>query len=205
MEWTPDGTIDRALWIGGGQWAGKTTVGALLTGRHGLIHYHCDYHDARGHEDRRLAARARRGEPPVDWDAYWTALSPAEMADRALADSTERFPWILDDLRAVVSPNAVLVDGWCLRPDLVASVIDDRRRMVVLVPTDEWRRRQAAVLPRAASSRPAAARDNRMERDRLLALDAASRADALGIRVIEVDGTRDAGSIATEVGDHFRI
>jgi hypothetical protein len=200
MRWTHDGTISRALWIGGGQWAGKTTVGALLTGRHRLVHYHCDYHDARGHEDRRVAARARRGEPPIDWDAYWTGLSPEEMADRALADAAERFPWILDDLRALVSPNPVLVDGWSLRPDLVVEVIEDRRRMVVLVPTEEWRLRQAETLPRAVAA-PA----KQWERDRLLALDAAARAHALGIRVIEVDGTRDAASVADAVAGHFMI
>jgi hypothetical protein len=207
MEWTFDGTVRRALWIGGGQWAGKTTVGGLLTGRYGLTHYHCDYHDARGHEDRRVAARARRGEPPADWREYWTRLSPQEMADRALANAAEQFPWILDDLRALVSPHPVLVDGWCLRPDLVAAEIDDLRRMVVLVPTGEWRSRQAATLPRARSfgadlPDPALARRNRVERDRLLADDAAARARALGIRVIEVDGTLDAGAVADAVAAH---
>ena len=45
MRWTLDGTIRNALWIGGGQWAGKTTVAGLLTDRYGLVHYPYDYHD----------------------------------------------------------------------------------------------------------------------------------------------------------------
>ena len=207
--WTPDATIRTAYWIGGGQWAGKTTVAGLLAGRHGLVHYHCDYHDARGHEDRRIAARARRGEPPIDWAAYWTDLTPGAMADFALDGSVERFPWVLDDLRALVSAHAVVVDGWNLRPDLVAEVADPRR-MVVLVPTEEWGRRQAAALPRAAAfgadfPDPERVRRHRSERNRLLAADAAERAEALGIRVIRVDGTRTAEAIADEVAAHWTL
>ncbi|RZU76716.1 hypothetical protein EV384_5391 [Micromonospora kangleipakensis] len=208
MQWTYDGTIRNALWIGGGQWAGKTTVGAILTGRYGLTHYHCDYHDSRTHEDRRIATRARRGQPPTDWSEYWTKLSPREMANRALDNSAEQFPWVLDDLRALVSPHPILVDGWNLRPDLVVTVAGDLRRVIVLVPTDEWRRHQAATLPRAAAfgadlPDPARAQRNRLERDRILAADAAQRARALGIRVIEVNGAQDAESIADEVAAHF--
>jgi hypothetical protein len=73
MQWTQDGTTRNALWIGGGQWAGKTTAAALLSGRYGLTHYHCDYTDSRGHDDRRFAARTRLGRPQIDWAAYWTA------------------------------------------------------------------------------------------------------------------------------------
>lgn len=210
MRWTPDGTIRNALWIGGGQWAGKTTVAGLLTGRYGLVHYHCDYHDARGYEDRRIAARTRRGEPPIDRTHYWVGSTPREMADRALAGFAEQFPWTLDDLRALVSPHPVLVDGWNLRPDLVAAVLEDRRRMVVLVPTEEWRRHQISVLPRAAAvgadgADPELAQRNRLERDRLLAADADDRARALGIRVIPVDGSAGAAAIADEVAGHFGL
>ncbi|BCJ69132.1 hypothetical protein [Polymorphospora rubra] len=208
MQWTYDGTIRNVLWIGGAQWAGKSTVAAILTSRYGLTHYHCDYQDSRAHEDRRNAARARRGQPPTDWPAYWSQLSPREMADRALDDFAERFPWVLDDLRALVSPYPILADGWNLRPDLIATVADDLRRAVVLVPTDEWRAHQAAALPRAGAfgadlPDPEQARRNRLERDRILATDAAQRATALGIRVVEVDGTENAESIADEVADHF--
>ncbi|GAA3221864.1 DUF4440 domain-containing protein [Dactylosporangium siamense] len=202
-------TIRDALWIGGGQWSGKTTVGALLTTRHALTHYHCDHHDARAHEDRRIAARSRRGDPPPDWPAYW-ASTPQEMADVAMANFAEQFPWVLDDLRALVSPRPVLVDGWNLRPDLVAGVADAAHRMAILVPTPEWQSHQAATLPRAARfgadlPDPARARRNRDERDRILAADAADRASALGIRVIPIDGTRDPASIADELEDHFGL
>lgn len=210
MNWTLDGTIRAALWIGGGQWAGKTTVAGLLTDRHGLVHCHYDQLDIRVFEDRRAAARARRGETvaPPDWEAYWISSSPRETAERTLAGFAESFPWVLDVLRGLVSPRPVLVDGWGLRPELVAAVTDDVRRMVVIVPTDEWRLHQAAALPRARAvsarvSDPALAQRNRLERDRLVAADAVRRAHQHGIRVIEVDGSRGPDAIADELAEHF--
>ncbi|GIE97333.1 hypothetical protein [Paractinoplanes rishiriensis] len=73
-----------------------------------------------------------------------------------------------------------MVDGWGLRPDLVAPTLDDPRRMVVLVPTPGFRRRQLRELPRAARlphqvSDPEAAQRNRFERDRLIADDVVRR------------------------------
>ena len=44
-DWDPFGTIRNALWIGGGQWAGKSTVARLLARRYGLTAYHYDYQD----------------------------------------------------------------------------------------------------------------------------------------------------------------
>ncbi|MCU7726166.1 hypothetical protein ODJ79_20765 [Actinoplanes sp. KI2] len=242
MQWTQDGTIRNALWIGGGQWAGKTTVAGLLTDRHHLVHYHYDYHDARGHEDRRVAARVRRAraaeeaatsgtaratesattttERPAqdgpkwrdvletDWEAAWIGPTPAQMAESVLVGFPERFGWVLDDLRGIVTAHPVLVDGWGLRPELVAAITDPAR-MVVLAPTEPWRRRQATALPRARRighrvSDPELAARNRFERDRLITEDAVREARRHGIRVIEVDGTRTADAIADDVADHFR-
>jgi hypothetical protein len=202
--------VRNALWICGGQWAGKTTVAGILVDRLGVTHYHYDFHSARGHEDRRVAALARRGEyqGETDWESVWIGPTPAEMAASVLADFPERFQWVLDDLSGLVSPRPVLVDGWGCRPELVAAVTDPAR-MVVMVPTDEWRLKQASQLPRARAlghrvSDPELAGRNRIERDRLIALDAVERARELGIPVIEVDGTRPAEAIADEVAGHFR-
>ncbi|MGX6603734.1 hypothetical protein ACWKSP_16545 [Micromonosporaceae bacterium Da 78-11] len=212
MRWTHDGMIRQALWVGGGQWAGKTTVSGLLADRYGLIHYHYDFHASRGHEDRRLAARIRRGEPPddTDWAAYWTQADPAAMAEQALAGFPETFGFVLDDLRGMVTHHPVVVDAWGARPELVAEVTGDLRRMVLLVPTDGWRRHQAQQLPRARRvgaqvSDPDLAQRNRLERDRLIAADAVRQARALGVTVIEVDGSRDAEAVADEVAAQFEL
>jgi hypothetical protein len=211
MQWTHDGTIRNALWLGGGQWAGKTTVAGLLTDRYDLVHYHFDFHAARGHDDRRVAAAARRGEPfhETDWEQVWIGPTPAEMAAKVLAGFPENFAWVLDDLRGIVTRHPVLADGWGLRPELVTAVADPSR-MVVMVPTDEWRHHQARTLPRAARighdvSDQARATRARVERDRLIAEDAVRKAGERGVRVIEVDGTRPPDAIAAEIAEHFRL
>ncbi|MEU8122458.1 hypothetical protein AB0C21_27435 [Spirillospora sp. NPDC049024] len=209
--WDPFGTLRRVLWIGGGQWAGKSTVARLLAERYGLTAYNYDYHDARGHNDRRIARRIRLGHPPdaPDPDAVWVNTTPQEMAADTLAGFPARFEWALDDLRALIPGRPVIAEGWGLRPELVAPLIDSSRRMVVMVPTEAFRDRQLRELPRAAAfggrvSDPARAQRNRLERDRLVADDAVRSARRHGIRVVEVDGTRDADAVADIVADHFR-
>ncbi|WP_439680971.1 hypothetical protein [Embleya sp. MST-111070] len=206
----PFGTLRRALWIGGGQWAGKSTVARLLAVRYRVTAYHYDYHDARGHNDRRIARRVGLGESATepDPDTVWVRPTPEEMAARTLAGFPCRFEWALDDLRALVSGHPIIAEGWGLRPELVAPIIDSPRRMVVMVPTPEFRRHQLRELPRAASlahrvSDPGRAQANRLTRDRLVAEESVRTAHRLGIRVIEVDGSRDAAAIAQTVAEHF--
>jgi 2-phosphoglycerate kinase len=207
----PFGTLRNALWIGGAQWAGKSTVARILAQRLGITAYHYDYHDARGHNDRRIARRLALNEPPpASPEQAWLHRSPEDMATSTLAGFPVRFEWALDDLRGLVSGRPILAEGWGLRPELVAPIIDSPRRMVVMVPTQEFREHQVRVLPRAQAvgahaqvSDPARAQRNRLERDRLVAEDAVRSALALGIRVIEVDGTRDAEAVADTVADHF--
>jgi hypothetical protein len=189
----------------------KSTVARILALRYGLTAYHYDYHDARGHDDRRIAHRIRFGEPPFgpDSEAVWVNATPDQMAADALAGFTVRFEWALDDLRGLVSGRPIIAEGWGLRPELVAQIIDSSRRMVVMVATEAFRRRQLRELPRAAKissqvSDPAQAQRNRLARDRIVADDAVRSARSLGIRVIEVDGTRDADAIADVVAHHFQ-
>lgn len=208
----PHGTLGRALWIGGGQWAGKSTVAHLLARRHGLTVYHYDFHDARGHDARRVAGRARAGEPldGPSIEDVWVRPSPAAMAADALAEFRRRFEWALDDLRGLDSPRPVIAEGWGLRPELVAPLLDSPGRMVVMVATEAFRREQLERMPRARDflragqvSDPARAQANRLARDALVARDAAEQARRLGIRVIEVDGARDAEGMADLVAEGF--
>lgn len=209
--WDPFGTLRRALWIGGGQWAGKSTVARLLADRYGLTAYHYDYHDARGHNDRRIARRIKLGQSPADPDpdATWVNTAPKDMAAETLAGFPVRFEWALDDLRALVSGRPVIAEGWGLRPELIAPITGSLRQVVVMVPTEAFRDRQLHELTRAATighdvSDPARAQHNRLERDRLVADDAVHSAQRLGIHVIEIDGTHDASAVADIVADRFR-
>jgi hypothetical protein len=202
MTWDPLGTICNARWIGGGQWAGKTTVAWILARRYGLTVHRHDYPASRSHLDRAAAAQARAGEPVTGFDPDWAFVqrNPQAMAAEALADFADRFGWALDDLRALESPHPLIAEGWGLRPELVAG-IGGAGRMVVLVPTEKFRRHQIATLPRAARlgsqvSDPERGQRNRVDRDRLIAEDAAQSAVRHGVPAIEVDGSRDANGVA---------
>jgi hypothetical protein len=208
--WDPFGTLHNALWIGGGQWAGKSTVARLLAARHGVTAYHYDYHDARAHQDRRVARRVALGAPTADPapESVWVDTTAERMAAETLAGFPVRFDWALDDLRALVSGGPVIAEGWGLRPELVAPLLDSPRRMAVMVATPEFRERQLRDLPRAAGishpvSDPARAQSNRLARDRIVAEEAALTARRLGIRVIEVDGSQDAEAVADTLAEHF--
>ncbi|MGC4893394.1 hypothetical protein [Micromonospora sp. DT31] len=210
MDFDALATARRALWIGGAQWAGKTTLAVTLALRYELTAYLYDRHDARGHDDRRIADRVRRGDPPEgpDAEATWVRTDPGGMAAETLAGFARRFEWVLDDLSALVSGRRVIAEGWGLRPELVAPVVESTRQMVVLVPTPQFRAYQLARLPRATArhrgvSDPERAWRNRIARDELVAADAVTAARALGIRVIEVDGGLDAEATAALVADHF--
>jgi hypothetical protein len=109
----------------------------------------------------------------------------------------------------ITTARPIVAEGWGLRPELVAPVTSELRRMVLLVPTEEFRRAQISRLPRAAAlSRPVddpeAAQRHRMERDRLVASDAVRSAGKLGVRVIRIDGSRDAEAVADLVAEQFR-
>jgi hypothetical protein len=210
MVWDPFGTLRQALWIGGGQWAGKSTVARILAVRRGLTAYHYDYHDARGHNDRRIAARVQLGQPPTptDPDKVWVHPSPEAMATDTIAGFPTRFEWALDDLRALVSGRPILAEGWGLRPELVAPIIDSPRRMIIMVPTEDFRRHQLRTLPRAGTlsaevSDQERAQQNRLARDRLVADDAVRTACEHGMFVIKVDGSVGAEGIADIVADRY--
>jgi hypothetical protein len=202
MTWDPLGTIRNARWIGGGQWAGKTMMVGILARRYGRTVYRRDYPASRCHLDRAAAAQARAGEPVTGFDPDWAFVqrNPQAMATEVLVEFADRFEWALDDPRALESPHPVIAEGWGLRPGLVAGV-GGAGRMVVLVPTEEFRRHQIATLPRAGRlgsqvSDPKLGQRNRVDRDRLIAENAAQSAVRHGVPVIEVDGGRDAHGVA---------
>src|SRR5688572_12257298 len=115
------------LWIGGAQWAGKTTVARLLSMRYPLICYSYDYHDARAHSERaridpdryprfhELLATLER-----DPDAVWVRPDPAQRAATTQHIWDERFRMVLDDLALLPAGVTVLAEGWGLRRDFVA-------------------------------------------------------------------------------------
>jgi hypothetical protein len=208
--WDPFGTIGKTLWITGAQWAGKSTVARILAATYGVTAYHYDYAFVHAHRDRALAERVLAGgaaaHPTPEWT--WVSRTPKEMAAELLQRFTANFEWVLDDLRALVSGRPIVAEGWGLRPEVVAPILDSPRRMLVMVPTEEFRQYQLRTLPRASAfdhdvSDPELGQRNRVERDRLLAVDVVDSARRHGIRVLEVDGSLDAEQVAAEVAEQF--
>ena len=209
--------LTNVLWIGGAQWAGKSTVTTLLAARYPIATYRYDYHDARSHSQR---ARDNPDRSPTlhqfiaaldeDPSEVWVRPSPDEMADTARRIFEERFVMVLDDLAAMPDGLTVLAEGWGLRPHLVASALPSPERAVFLVPTDAFRDRQRNQVERARSldveglSDATRAQRNRVARDSILAREVVADARRLGLNVIEVDGSEDETAVAARVEQQFR-
>jgi hypothetical protein len=208
----------RVLWIGGAQWAGKTSVAQLLAVRHPVLHYSYDYHDARSHAHR---SRSQPDRYPYrhalltaldrDPDIVWVMPTPQQMAEDAQHQFAERFEMVLDDLFALPDGATVIAEGWGLRPDLVAPWLTSPAQAVFLVPTEDFLARQLQMVPRAMSfnpetrvSDPERAQRNRLARNQLLAQDVIDSANRLGLRVIMVDGTQGVEGLAELVEVQLR-
>lgn len=210
-------SLPPVLWIGGAQWAGKSTVAWHLALRYPLVSYSYDYHDARVHSER---ARADPDRYPRfhellatldrDPDAIWVRPDPAQRVATTRCIWDERFRMVLDDLAAMPAGVTVLAEGWGLRPRFVAPLIDSPRQAIFLVPTEEFRQHQLATMPRAGQfpipgvTDPEVVQRKRVERDRLLAHEVVEQAEALGLRVVHVDGTLGPEQMRALVEEHFK-
>lgn len=152
MTAQPQPALEHALWIGGAQWSGKTSVAWKLAERHGLHIYPYDYHDTRSHATRAQTYPDRypnfhRGLARTV-DESWVLRSPKDMAEGTLRVFEERFRMVIDDLREMPVEPPILVEGWGIRPSLVASLLKSWRQAIWLVPTEGFRRHQLDMLAR---------------------------------------------------------
>lgn len=209
--------LANVVWIGGAQWAGKTSVTRLLAARHPIVAYHYDYHDARSHA---LRAREDPGQFPAlarflrkldtDPDEVWVRASPREMVETARGIFDEKFVMVCEDLAAMPDGVTVVAEGWGLRPQLLAPFLSVPKRAIFLVPTEAFRDRQSRELERAKAlsvpglSDAGRAQRNRLERDVILAREMVDQARQLGLRVLEIDGSEPEETIAEHVEEQFR-
>jgi adenylate kinase family enzyme len=198
-------TLDDVFWIGGSTCSGKSTIADRIAARRGVSVYHVDEHE-QDHADRATAA----GLPVYErWVAMtlserWALSSVEELVADTLALSEERMPLILED----IGEGPVIVEGFQVYPWLVAPLLDSPRQAVWLVCTPEFRRATHFARPHAWSTPnktddPEGAQANRLERDDRIAEEISRRAHALGLSVIEVDGSRAIDDVAAEVELHL--
>lgn len=208
--------LDRVLWIGGAQWAGKSTTARYLGVRYPVVVYAYDFHDARSHAtrarrdpDRFPAFSAFLTDLERDPNLVWVDPSPEEMADQAVRIQEERFALVLEDLAAVPEGSFVVAEGWGIRPELVAPLLDQAEQSLFLVPTEGFRDRQLQALGRAQAMRlpglhdPVRAQANRLERDAILGRRVLAQARELGLPVVEVDGSADEWATAARAERQF--
>ncbi len=187
--------LRHVRWIGGGSGAGKSTIARRLAADHGLRLYSCDYTTS-GH-----IGRSNPTDDPLlhnflamDMDERWLNRPPSVMLKTFHGFQGEGFDLILEDLLAIPEDPPILAEGFRLVPRLVAPLLNRPRQAVWLVPTPEFRRaafeRRGSTweIPRQTTD-PERALANLLVRDRMFTDQLVREAAALGLNVIEVDGT----------------
>lgn len=191
--------LPPVLWVGGGSGAGKTSVSRAVAMAADLAWYRVDAH-AYEHRDRLIAAGVREPETRT-LDERWS-VPATELVDEFLSASVEILPLIMEDLAAMNSGVAVIVEGPQLLPELVAPHLTDRGHALWLVPTPEFRRSALAERPRLTRDRRAGL-ERLLERNALLDDMIRTQANALDLTVVTVDGRRDLSAMVDSIRDYF--
>ncbi len=197
------GVLASVIWIGGSPCAGKTSVAQRLADRYGLTVYHFDRHEA-DHIKRSSGVRepALHAFLAMTMDERWVRRSTQEMARSVILAWTERFRFVLEDLRALPSEPPVIVEGPGLFPELVAPHLARQQQAIWLVPTAAFcatmRRRCGSTMP-TQTSQPEQAWQNLIDRDILLAAYVCQRAEEHNLAILQIDGTQPVDAIAAAV------
>jgi hypothetical protein len=175
----------NALWIGGPQASGKSSVAKALAERFSLQLYNVD-HRTWMHE-----ARMPRSEfGSLTMDERWVHASPEQMLGWFVSTSRHRFRLVLQDLRELPDEPAVVVEGPQLFPTNVAAVLREPDQALFLLPdADEMGERLLARGPIAKTSDGERARVNATARDLLIAQTFEREARELRLAVLRVDGS----------------
>lgn len=199
--------LAHILWLGGTPCSGKTSIARRLAERYALPIYHHDQHEA-AHTALTDPARhpLTHAYGAMTLDERWLLRPVAEMVRATTGAWAERFELAVADLLALVPDRPVLAEGPGLLPDAVAPLLTSSRQALWLVPTEAFKRAMQPTRggrPGNGTSDPARAYQNLLALDLRLAIDVKRRAAALGLTVIEVDGTKSIEEMATVVADHF--
>jgi len=197
------------VWIGGSPCAGKTSVVRQLTDRYGLQVYHFDRHEA-DHIKRSNSAQqpALHAFLAMTMDERWVLRPPAEMERTVIRSWTERFRFVIEDLRALPTDPPIVAEGPGLFPELVAPLLVSPQQAIWLVPTAAFcatmRRQRGSAMP-AKTSDPERAWRNLIDRDILLARYVRHRAAESGLAVIEIDGSQSIDEVTAAVAEHVGL
>lgn len=187
----------HALWIGGPQAGGKSSIAEALADRFGLQLYHVD---ARTwvHEPRM---------PPTEFasltmDERWVHAGVERMLGWFVSHSAHRFRLVLEDLRELPDEPACIVEGPQLFPRLVSAVLGAPDQALFLLPVRaEMEARLRARGPLRGTSDGARARENAIARDLRIA-DLFER-EARELRLVALSVDRPLDEMIERSAAHF--
>jgi hypothetical protein len=207
-------SLAHVRWIAGGTGAGKSTVARALADRYSVDVYAGDraQHSwlPRCTSERQPRMAAGWGLPP---GGTWDGRTPEEVFRSMASLHGETIGFVVQDLLAMPADRTVLVDWFGNLPRDLAPLLRWPGQAVFLVPTPQFRR--DALGARYAD--PDRARANwgdrdpqvmlakRLARDALWDAEVRRQAEAHGLEVVTVDGSRSAAQTADYVAARFRI
>ncbi|MDQ3803604.1 MAG: hypothetical protein M3416_07225 [Acidobacteriota bacterium] len=202
--------LGHVFWLGGPPCAGKTSLSEVLASRFELDVYHAD---------EAFAAHARRLDPALhptltrwcasSWNECWARPVESLVRD-AIACCQEHFTLVLEDVLATPADKPLLVEGAALLPRQVAGVLSGRSRAIWVVPAPDFQRghyskREWVGAIVGQCDDPEAALRSWVARDAGLARWVAAEAGALGMGLLQIDGSRTLEENAAEVAAYFRL
>jgi hypothetical protein len=205
--------LAHVRWIAGGTGAGKSTVAQILATRTGAAVYDGD------RAERDWVSRCTQRDHPHFFESVHlgkagrATRSPAERFRRMPSRHGETIGFVIEDLLELPTDRPILVDWFGNAPRYVAPLLSWPQQAVFLLPTREFRERalgtrfadpaRARANWGTADARVALA--NRLTRDDLWDAEVREQAEDLGLPVIDIDGTRDAGAVADSLARQFKL
>jgi 2-phosphoglycerate kinase len=183
------------LFIGGTTDAGKTTIARIIAGRRNWRCYHGDKHEL-----RHVIKRAQTQPDLLKFlteDFEQRSLPMGQgilLAHQSLSGFRERFMYCVEDLFLIDHGTDVIAEGRNFVPELVAPILQSTSQAIWLVPSEDFFRQSTE----ARNKRPAY-----VERDRVMREHVKEQAAIHGLRVIEVDRSKDVEEMADLVEQHF--
>jgi hypothetical protein len=201
----------RVYWLSGSPCAGKTTLAKRLATRFGWRIYHCDDwfadHRERACPDKQPTFhRVSR----LRGDALW--LRPvAEQIATEIRFAGEEFTLVRQDIEHILAEDKrpLLFDGAAALPHLLQPWLPHPSHAFWLIPSEPFQRRYYAKRPwikdiLAATSDPAQAFDNWMNRDAGFARWLETQVTTYNMPWLKVDGSLTLEATAEHVARHFQ-
>ncbi len=211
-DWELQERLRHVYWIGGGSGGGKSTIARRIAEERGLQLFVTD--DVMPDHARRSAPDSSpflQAFIAMDMDERWVNRSPQSMLDTFHWFHGEGFDLIIEDLLRLPRQPGIVVEGLRLLPHLVKPLLADQRQAVWLLPTPEFR--EAVFESRGGTQwafigktgNPQRALRNLLERDAMFTTNLYEETRSLSLNNIQVDGSRTADDMTSQVMAAFGL